>query len=158
MKFTVSSKNVPTRRATSRGASRPPEFDRPSWKTSNTRGLSYRRATSIPLAYYEIVMIGSELWFIYALVFGAVLLGIQGLYWGVFKERREQRIVNRRLALTAQLANPAEVLEALRKERGIEFLAGIPSLRSFNDLIVQSGVRLSGAGLLLAISVLAVLA
>jgi len=103
-------------------------------------------------------MIGSELLFIYALVFGAVLIGIQGLYWSVFKERSEQRIVNRRLALTAQLANPAEVLEALRKERGIEFLAGIPSLRSFNDLIVQSGVRLSGAGLLLAISVLAVLA
>jgi tight adherence protein B len=103
-------------------------------------------------------MIGSELWHIYALVFGAVLLGMQGLYWVLFKERHEQKIVNRRLALTAQLANPAEVLNALRKERGIEFLASIPSLRPFNDLIVQSGIRLSGAGLLLAIATLVVLA
>jgi len=103
-------------------------------------------------------MIGTELWIIYALVFGAVLLGMQALYWGLFKERREQQIVNRRLALTAQLANPAEVLQALRKERGIEFLDSIPSLRPFNDLIVQSGIRLSGAGLLLAIGMLAVVA
>ena len=44
-----------------------------------------------------------------------------------------------------------------RKERGIEFLASIPSLRPFNDLIVQSGIRLSGAGLLLAIATLVVL-
>jgi tight adherence protein B len=102
-------------------------------------------------------MIGSELWHIYALVFGAVLLGIQGAYWVLFKERREQKIVNRRLALTAQLANPAEVLHALRKERGIEFLASVPSLRSFNDLIVQSGIRLSGAAWLLTIGMLAVL-
>ena len=102
-------------------------------------------------------MIGTELWLIYALVFGAVLLGMQALYWGLFKERREHQIVNRRLALTAQLANPAEVLHALRRERGIEFLASVPSLRSFNDLIVQSGIRLSGAGLLLTIGMLAVL-
>jgi tight adherence protein B len=102
-------------------------------------------------------MIGSELWHIYALVFGAVLLGIQGAYWVLFKERREQKIVNRRLALTAQLANPAEVLHALRKERGIEFLASVPSLQSFNDLIVQSGIRLSGAAWLLTIGMLALL-
>jgi tight adherence protein B len=103
-------------------------------------------------------MIRTELWLIYALVFGAVLLGMQGLYWGLFKERHEQKIINRRLALTAQLANPAEVLEALRKERGIEFLARSPSLRPFNDLMVQSGVRLSGQALLLAIGMLAVVA
>jgi len=103
-------------------------------------------------------MTGSELWHIYALVFGAVLLGVQGLYWIFFKERREQKIINRRLELTTQLANPAEVLHALRRERGIEFLASIPSLRPFNDLIVQSGLRLSGAGLLLAIGMLSVLA
>jgi tight adherence protein B len=103
-------------------------------------------------------MIGGELWYIFALIFGAVLLGTQALYWVLFRDRREQKIVNRRLALTAQLANPAEVLQALRKERGIEFLASIPSLRSFNDLIVQTGMRLTGAGLFLAISMLSVLA
>ena len=35
-------------------------------------------------------MIPTELWLICALVFGAVLLGFQGIYWVLFKERREQ--------------------------------------------------------------------
>jgi tight adherence protein B len=98
-------------------------------------------------------MIGTELWLIYALVFGAVLLGFQGVYWVLFKERREQQTINRRLALTAELANPKEVLQVLRKERGVDVLAHIPSLRSFKELVVQSGVRLTGAKLLLAAAV-----
>ena len=48
-------------------------------------------------------MIPTELWLIYALVFGAVLLGFQGIYWVLFKERREKQAINRRLALTAEL-------------------------------------------------------
>jgi tight adherence protein B len=95
-------------------------------------------------------MIANDLWLIYALVFGAVLLGIQGVYWVLFKERREQQTINRRLALTAELANPKEVLQVLRKERGVDVLAYIPSLQSFKELVVQSGVRLTGAKLLLA--------
>jgi tight adherence protein B len=95
-------------------------------------------------------MIANDLWLIYALVFGAVLLGIQGVYWVLFKERREQQTINRRLALTAELANPKEVLQILRKERGVDVLAYIPSLQSFKELVVQSGVRLTGAKLLLA--------
>ena len=67
-------------------------------------------------------MIPTELWLIYALVFGAVLLGFQGIYWVLFKERREKQAINRRLALTAELANPKEVLEILRKERGVDLL------------------------------------
>ena len=54
----------------------------------------------------------SELWIIYALVFGTVLLGVQGLYVLLFKARQEKDAINRRLALTAQLNNPNEVLEA----------------------------------------------
>src|SRR6266481_3358530 len=96
-------------------------------------------------------MIATELWLIYALVFGAVLLGIQGVYWVLFKERREQQTINRRLALTAELANPQEVLQILRKERGVDILAHIPSLQSFKELVVQSGLRLTGAKLLLAV-------
>jgi tight adherence protein B len=95
-------------------------------------------------------MIATELWLIYALVFGAVLLGFQGVYWVLFKERREQQTINRRLALTAELANPKEVLQILRKERGVDVLAHIPSLQNFKELVVQSGVRLTGAKLLLA--------
>ena len=98
-------------------------------------------------------MIATELWLIYALVFGAVLLGFQGVYWVLFKERREQQAINRRLALAAKLANPKEVLQILRKERGVDVLARIPSLQTFKGLVVQSGVRLSGAKLLLAVGV-----
>src|SRR5260370_10571927 len=94
-------------------------------------------------------MIASELWPIYALGFGAVLRGIQGVYWWVFRERREQQTINRRLALTAELANPKEVLQILRKERGVDALDHIPWLQSFKELVVQSGVRFSAGKLLL---------
>src|SRR6516165_9341147 len=95
-------------------------------------------------------MIPTDLWLICALVFGAVLLGFQGIYWVMFKERREKQAINRRLALTAELANPKEVLQILRKERGVDVLAHIPALQSFKELIVQSGVRWTGTKLLLA--------
>src|SRR5262249_9004435 len=93
-------------------------------------------------------MIGSDLWLIYALVFGAVLLAIQGIYWVLFKERGERKKINRRLALTSELANPAEVLEVLRKERGVDALDYIPSLQGLKELVVQSGVRFTGTVLL----------
>ena len=102
-------------------------------------------------------MIPTELWLIYALVFGAVLLGFQAIYWVLFKERREKQTINRRLALTAELANPREVLEILRKERGVDVLAHIPSLQSFKELVVQSGVRFTGTKVFLAVAIPAVL-
>src|SRR5215470_17054772 len=101
-------------------------------------------------------MIGSELWLVYALVFGAVLLAIQGIYWVLFKERGERKKINRRLALASELANPAEVLEVLRKERGVDVLDYIPSLQSLKELVVQSGVRFTPRVLLLSFGVPAV--
>src|SRR6266568_5237507 len=102
-------------------------------------------------------MTTSGLWLIYALVFGAVLLAIQVIYWVLFKERGERKKVNRRLALTAELANPAEVLQILRKERGVDFLAHIPSLQGLKELVVQSGVRFSAGVLFFWFGVPAVL-
>jgi tight adherence protein B len=102
-------------------------------------------------------MIPTELWLIYALVFGAVLLGFQGIYWMLFKERHEKQSINRRLALTAELANPREVLQILRKERGVDLLAQIHSLQSFKVLIVQSGVRFTGTKVFLAVAIPAAL-
>ena len=102
-------------------------------------------------------MIPTELWLIYALVFGAVLLGFQAVYWLLFKERREKQTINRRLALAAELANPREVLQILRKERGVDLLAQIPSLQSFKQLVVQSGVRFTGTKVFLAIAIPAAL-
>ena len=100
-------------------------------------------------------MIPTEVWLIYALVFGAVLLGFRAIYWLLFKERREKQTINRRLALTAELANPREVLQILRKERGVDVLA--PSLQSFKELIVQSGVRFTGTQVFLAVAIPAAL-
>ena len=89
-----------------------------------------------------------ELWIIYGLIFGTVLLAVQGLYTLVFKARREKSAINRRLILTAQLNNPSEVLEVLRRERGVEFLLRHPVFQGLNDLLMQSGARLSGVSLI----------
>ena len=102
-------------------------------------------------------MFASELWFIYALVFGAALLGIQGLYLVLFKARREKQAINRRLVLGTQLANPNEVLEAFRKERSGSFLSQILSWGPLNDIVIQSGLRLSGMVVVSVIIALAVL-
>jgi tight adherence protein B len=99
-------------------------------------------------------MIGNELWIIYALVFGAVLLAVQGAYLLLFKARHEKSAINRRLALTAQLNNPNEVLEVLRRERGAPFLTQIPMLEGLNSTVIQSGVRFSGLSFLLILAVL----
>jgi tight adherence protein B len=100
-------------------------------------------------------MFTSELWLIYALIFGAVLLGVQAIYWLLFRARSEQKTINRRLALTAEIANPAEVLQALRKERGADFLEEVGSFQALNELVVQSGVRLTVLPLMVAFLVLA---
>jgi tight adherence protein B len=102
-------------------------------------------------------MIANELWLIYALIFGAVLLAIQGAYWVLFKERGERKKINRRLALTAELGNPSDVLQTLRKERGVDVLVHIPSLENLKRLVVQSGVRFTAKVLLLWFAVPAVL-
>lgn len=91
----------------------------------------------------------SELWIIYALVFGTVLLAVQGLYVVFFKVRQEKAAVNRRLTLSTQLNNPNEVLDILRRERGVEFLNRFSALEQLNDLVVQSGVRANGLSFVL---------
>jgi len=88
-------------------------------------------------------MFDGELWVIYALIFGAVILAVQGLHVLLFKTRQEQTAINRRLVLTTQLNNPTEVLEALRRERGIEFVGWVPTFQHLNTLVIQSGVRFS---------------
>src|SRR5687768_12615834 len=95
----------------------------------------------------------NELWVVYALVFGAALLGIQGTYWFFFRTRREQKAVNRRIALSAKTANPTEVLEVLRRERGVDFLPQISFFKNLELLIIQSGVRLTGLKLILFLAV-----
>jgi tight adherence protein B len=87
-------------------------------------------------------MINNQLWLIYALVFGAVLLGVRALYWLVFRSRTERKIINRRLALSNELKDPVQVLDILRRERGFSAIGGIAGLQGLNELIVQSGVKI----------------
>jgi tight adherence protein B len=96
----------------------------------------------------------NELWVVYVLVFGAALLGIQGIYWFLFKTRREQKAINRRVALSVQTSNPTEVLEVLRRERGVDFLPQISFFKNLELLIIQSGVRLSGPKLITTLAVI----
>jgi tight adherence protein B len=88
-------------------------------------------------------MLSGELWVIYALVFGTAIFAVQGLYWVVFRARHERRLINRRLALTDQLENPTQVLDALRRERGLGLLVHAPVLRKLDELVVQSGLAVT---------------
>jgi tight adherence protein B len=90
-------------------------------------------------------MLSGELWVIYALVFGTALFAVQGFYWAVFRARHQRRLINRRLALTDQLENPTQVLEALRRERGLGLLTNAPLLRKLDELVVQSGLAITPA-------------
>ena len=81
-----------------------------------------------------------ELWIIYALVFGAALLGVQAVYWLVFRERLAQRSINRRLALSSRLPSSAAALETLLRERGFAD-SDNRFLRGANDFLAQTGLR-----------------
>jgi tight adherence protein B len=82
-----------------------------------------------------------RLWFISALVFGAALFGVQSIYWIFFRARQQQKTINRRLALSSELGNPAAVLEALRRERGFSDFDNA-TLTRVNDFLVQTGLRI----------------
>lgn len=82
----------------------------------------------------------NELWVIYALVFGAAMFGIQAGYWFLFRGRKTQQTINRRLALSAQGASATSVLETLRSERKFaNFDNSI--MRSVNKFWTQTGLR-----------------
>jgi tight adherence protein B len=92
-------------------------------------------------------MSGNELWIIYSLVFGAVLLGVRALYWLVLRSRVEKKIINRRLALGSELADPVKVLDVLRRERGLGPLGSVPGLESLETLVMQAGLKVTPARL-----------
>jgi tight adherence protein B len=91
----------------------------------------------------------SELWVIYALFFGAALLGAQALYWLLIRSRTERKIINRRLTLTQQLSDQGAVLEALRRERGSAAFVNMAGMQWFDELVMQSGLKLDVTRLLM---------
>jgi tight adherence protein B len=102
-------------------------------------------------------MINNELWMIYALVFGAALLGVQALYVLVIRSRTERKIINRRLALSGELSDQVAVLDALRRERGLGALGDVAGLQWLDVLVMQSGLKLDVTRLLVWIGGLSVL-
>jgi tight adherence protein B len=91
----------------------------------------------------------NELWVIFFIIFCAVLLAVQGGYWLFVERQRSQSAVNRRLTLAMKTASSQEVFETLKRERGlIEF--DNQHLAYFNELIIQSGLRLNGKMLVTA--------
>lgn len=94
-------------------------------------------------------MFSENLWVVYVLIFGAVLLAIQGGYWFIARNQTEKKAINRRLALGTNLEDPMEVLEALRRERGILRASDVPALSHLNNFLTQTGLRIDGAHLFL---------
>jgi tight adherence protein B len=90
----------------------------------------------------------SDFSIIIVLVFLAATFAIYGLYWFFIFNRREQRVINRRLELGRQLRNPTAVLATLRDERGIRNLSN-PTLRQFSDWLTQTGTDMNGRSFLL---------
>jgi tight adherence protein B len=82
----------------------------------------------------------NELWVIYALVFGAAMLGIQAGYYFFIRGRKTQQVINRRLVLSAQGASATAVLETLRNERKFSNTAN-PFLQSLSRFWTQTGLR-----------------
>lgn len=85
----------------------------------------------------------NELWIIYFVIFIAVLLAVQGAYWIYLEEKTTRDAVNRRLVLSAQKASTKEVLEILKRERG---LSGIDNryFGRISEIMIQTGMDLNG--------------
>ncbi|RFB75500.1 type II secretion system F family protein [Methylovirgula sp. 4M-Z18] len=84
----------------------------------------------------------SEPLLIYGLVFIAGVLGVEALYWLVFRTRGVKRALNRRLALSATIKNSEQVLDVLRRERGFKDFDSL-GLAKFSDFVLQTGLRLT---------------
>jgi len=83
----------------------------------------------------------SDLSIIYCIVFAAVILAVQALYWLIAGAQRRSATLKRRLALSA--SRPAgEPIDILRQERGLANFDH-PSLASLNEFLAQTGLRIS---------------
>jgi tight adherence protein B len=98
----------------------------------------------------------SDLTIIIALVFVAATLTIYGSYWIVVLNRREQRLVNRRLELSKGLNNSSAVLEALREERGFRNFKN-PIARRLSDWLSQTGIPIKPRTLGLTFAIICLL-
>jgi tight adherence protein B len=83
----------------------------------------------------------SNLGIIYWVVFAAVILAVQALYWLIVGAQRRGATLKRRLASSAgRAAN--EPVDILRQERGLANFDH-PRLASLNEFLAQTGLRIS---------------
>ena len=90
----------------------------------------------------------NEPWIIYGLVFAAAVLAVEAFYWLVYRARDTKKAINRRLALGKKLSSQTEVLDTLRQERGLGDFNNA-TLGNLNELLVQTGLRVSRGALVL---------
>jgi tight adherence protein B len=90
------------------------------------------------------------------LLFIAVALATQGLYWVTWRSRRVQSSMRRRLASSKVDASARGALNALREERGLAEFDNM-RLHRWNDFLAQTGLRIDRNLLLLCMFTLAAL-
>jgi tight adherence protein B len=83
----------------------------------------------------------SGLWIIYCIVFAAVILAVQALYWLIVGSQRRSATLKRRVAASAGRA-ASEPVDILRQERGLANFED-PRLASLNEFLAQTGLRIS---------------
>ena len=98
----------------------------------------------------------NQLWIIYLIVFCAVLLAVQGVYWFFSEQKRTRGAINRRLILARQNASARDVFDTLKRERGLIGLDN-EQFAYLNDLVIQTGLRLEGKMLVVIAFLLGVL-
>jgi tight adherence protein B len=83
----------------------------------------------------------SDLWIIYCVVFAAVILAVQALYWLIVGAQRRGATLKRRLQLSA-VRRAREPADILRQERGLANFDH-PRFASLNEFLAQTGLRIS---------------
>jgi tight adherence protein B len=83
----------------------------------------------------------SQISLISLLVFAAVMLAVEGLYWIAWRSRRVHGSINRRLALSKRTAGGREMVSTLREVRGFGALDNL-LFRRCNTFLAQTGLHL----------------
>src|SRR5271165_4878095 len=91
------------------------------------------------------------LWTVYGLVFVAAILAIEGSFWLAFELRSNKKAINRRLSLSEKSLGRGDVSDVLLQERGLSGFSG----SSLNDFLLQTGLKVSKAGLAVWIAIAA---
>jgi tight adherence protein B len=84
----------------------------------------------------------SNLWTINCVVFAAVILIVQALYWLIAGAQGRSAAIKRRLASSAGRGASSEPLDILRQERGLANFDH-PRFASLNEFLAQTGLRMS---------------